>query len=100
VFAYREYLRLMAHWRTVLPPEVFMEVSYEELIRDRESVTAQVVEFCGLEWNERCLRPEDNVRSVRTPSFWQVRQPIYTTSVDRWKPYEPVLGAFAELNGD
>jgi len=56
-----------------------------------------MVAFCGLDWNEACLYPEDNERAVATPSVWQVRQPVYTGSVERWRKYEPWLGAFADL---
>jgi hypothetical protein len=56
-----------------------------------------MVEFCGLEWDEACMRPQDNTRVVKTPSVWQVRQPIYRTSMARWRKYEPWLGAFAKL---
>ena len=97
VFAYRQYQRLMEHWRSVLPPARFLEVSYEELVLDRETCTRRIVEFCGLEWNEACMSPERNDRSVVTPSLWQVRQPIYTSSIGRWKKFRPWLGAFERL---
>jgi len=97
VFAYREYERLMAHWRRVLPKDRFLEVLYEELVSDRERITREIVDFCRLEWDDACLSPERNDRSVVTPSLWQVRQPIYTSSIGRWKRFEPWLGAFDEL---
>ena len=97
VFAYQQYQRLMEHWRSVLPPARFLEVSYEELVLDRETSTRRIVEFCGLEWNEACMSPEHNDRSVVTPSLWQVRQPIYTSSIGRWKKFRPWLGAFEGL---
>ena len=97
VFVYREYLRLMEHWRRVLPPEQFIEVDYEHLVSDPEPGTRRMVDFLGLEWDEACLRPEDNQRAVKTPSMWQVRQPVYKTSTERWRKYEPWLGEFAEL---
>jgi hypothetical protein len=56
-----------------------------------------MIDFCGLEWNENCLNPERNERSVVTPSVWQVRQPIYKTSTERWRRFEPWLGAFQDL---
>ena len=56
-----------------------------------------MIEFCGLDWNEACLQPERNERAVRTPSSWQVRQPVYKSSVERWRRYEPWLGALADL---
>jgi len=97
VFAYRQYLKLMDHWRSVIPSDCFLDVSYRDLIQDRAASTRRVVAFCGLEWDEKCLRPEENIRSIRTPSFWQARQPVYTTSLHRWKRYLPCLGAFEDL---
>jgi len=97
VFAYEQYLRLMDHWRKVIPADRLFEVTYEQLVADREPLTRKMLEFIGLEWDEACLHPEDNERSVATPSVWQVRQPVYSTSVERWRRYEPWLGAFACL---
>lgn len=97
VAAYKQYLRLMEHWRQVLPPERLLEVQYEDLVQDRENVSRKVAAFCGLEWSDALLRPESNERSVVTPSVWQVRQPVYRTSVERWKRFEPWLGPFREL---
>lgn len=97
VGVYRDYQRLMDLWRRVLPPEVLLEVDYEELVTDREKVARRMIEFVGLDWNEACLSPEENIRAVTTPSQWQVRQPVYTSSVERWRRYEPWLGPFREL---
>lgn len=94
---FHQYQRLMAHWRQVLPPEIFIEVDYEELVAHQESTSRRIVEFCGLEWNEKCLRFFENKRAVRTASSWQVRQPLYASSVDRWKNYQPFLGPLAKL---
>lgn len=99
VFAYKEALRLMEHWRNTMPPSRYLQVEYEELTRDPQGVVPGILEFCGLDWNEACLHPEANPRLVRTPSFWQVRQPLYTSSVDRWKRYRPWLREFEELIG-
>ncbi len=97
VFAYREYLRLYEHWKRVIPAENLFEVEYEQIIRNgRESVSG-VLEFLGLDWTEDCLHPELNSKSVATPSFWQVRQPLFSSSIERWKRYEPWLGAFRAL---
>lgn len=96
-FYYRCYERLMAHWRAVLPPGIMLDVQYEELIADRERVTRRMVDFLGLDWNDACLRPEDNKRAVLTASSWQVRQPVYQTSTERWRRYDPWLGELAEL---
>lgn len=93
-FAYSQYLRLMAHWRSVLPADRFIEIVYEDLVGDQEATARRMVEFCGLEWEDSCLHHERNDRNVVTPSLWQVRQPMYSSSIGRWKRYEPWLGAF------
>jgi len=97
LFYYEQYLRLMAHWRQVLPPERFLEIDYEELVTDRERFSRQMIEFCGLDWDEACLHHEANDRVVKTASMWQARQPLYRTSVERWRRYEPWLGEFRRL---
>lgn len=99
VFYYKEYLRLMEHWRQTLPAERFLEVDYEEIVADREPVLRQIIDFCGLEWDDACLHHDKNPRQVITPSNWQVRQPIYSTSMQLWRKYKPWLGAFKELVG-
>ncbi len=96
-FAYREYARLMEHWRAVLPPDRFIEVDYENLVADREAVTRWLIAFTGLDWHDACLAPERNERTVTTASVWQARQPVYTTSVARWRRYEPWLGELRQL---
>lgn len=100
VFFYRQYLRLMAHWREALPPARFVEVHYEALVADPEPVTRALVAGCGLEWHDACLQPQHNRRAIRTASVWQARQPIYGGSVARWRRYEPWLGALRELIAD
>jgi hypothetical protein len=97
VFVYKEYLRMMEHWRSVLPKNRFFEVDYEELVANREPVTRRMVEFCGLKWDDACLSPERNTRTISTPSLWQARQPIYNSSVERWRNFEPWLGDFRDL---
>ncbi len=88
---YKAYERLMAHWRAVLPPGTMIEVQYEQLVRDFASEARRLVEFCGLEWDTRCLAFHENRRTVRTLSQSQVRQPLYQSAIDRWRPYEPWL---------
>jgi tetratricopeptide (TPR) repeat protein len=96
---YRQYERLMAHWAKVLPQPVF-ELRYEELTTNQEAVSRRLVEFCGLGWDERCLRFHEIERPVRTASALQVRQPMYRSSVGRWRRYEkhlaPLLEALAK----
>ena len=84
---YRDYERLMAHWRRVLPVPMF-ELSYEALVDDRERVTRELIAFAGLPWDDACLDYEGNPRAVRTASNIQVREPIYRSSVARWRNYE------------
>jgi tetratricopeptide (TPR) repeat protein len=97
VFAYEQYRRIIAHWRETLPRDRFMEIQYEDLVENREPLTRSLIEFSGLNWNDACLHHEINDRIVRTPSLWQVRQPIYKTSMARWKRFEPWIPEFAAL---
>jgi len=97
---FHSYRRLMDHWRSVLPADRFIEVDYEELTRAPEPVIRRIIAACGLSWHDACLRPESNPRAVRTPSKWQTRQPIYRTSVARWRRYEPWLGPLRALVDD
>ena len=89
---YKMYEKLMAHWRDVLPPGVMLDVRYESLTADLEGEARRIVAFCGLEWNERCLQFHENPRVVRTLSQAQVRQPLFKSSIGRWRNYEPWLG--------
>jgi tetratricopeptide (TPR) repeat protein len=97
VFFYRQYERLMEHWRNVLPPLVYHETQYEELVGDRDVRSRELIAFCGLDWDDACMLPEQNERQVRTASVWQARQPVYKTLVERWRRYEPWLGELREL---
>lgn len=94
---FRSYRRLTDHWRNVLPADRFIEVSYEDLTREPEPTIRRVIAACGLAWSDVCLHPEGNGRPVRTPSKWQARQPIYRTSIERWRHYESWLGPLREL---
>jgi tetratricopeptide (TPR) repeat protein len=97
VFCYREYLRMMDHWRYILPEATLLNIHYEQLIADRETQTRRMIAFTGLPWNDHCLQPEQNTRPITTASAWQARQPVYASSVERWRRYEPWLGALREL---
>lgn len=88
---FREHRRLMAHWRAILPSGSILDVPYEALIADQESWTRKILEFLGLEWDERCLEFHKTKRPVATSSFWQVRQRIYRASVARWRNYEKFI---------
>jgi tetratricopeptide (TPR) repeat protein len=88
---YRDYERLMEHWRETLPSPI-LDVPYEALVSDPEDWSRKLIEFLGLPWDQRCLSFYETERAVFTPSSWQVRQPIYTSSVRRWRHYEKHLG--------
>jgi tetratricopeptide (TPR) repeat protein len=94
---YAQYLRLMQHWRNVLPGR-YIEVDYEDTVADLESVARRIIAHAGLTWDDACLAFHETKRPVRTASLAQVRQPIYTKSKGRWANYEPWLGEwFAKL---
>jgi tetratricopeptide (TPR) repeat protein len=96
-FRFRQYLRLMDHWRSVLPVPIH-EISYEETVADLEGTARKLVTACGLNWEPACLSFHRTQRTIRTASLIQVRKPVYTTSVGRWKNYETELaGLFASL---
>ncbi len=102
-FYHRHYERLMDHWRRVLPLRMH-EVAYEEMVAGQETVSRNLVAFCGLDWDERCLEFHRSTRTVQTASKLQVRQPIYSQSVRRWKrfahhlqPLRDALGGLAQL---
>lgn len=88
---YCDYQALMTHWRAVLPLEIY-DLDYETLVSDPEPETRRLLTFCGLDWEPGCAAAHRTQRSVRTASRWQVRQPIYNSSVARWRRYERHLG--------
>jgi tetratricopeptide (TPR) repeat protein len=95
---YRAYDALMAHWRAALPAGAMLEVQYEDVVADLEAEARRIVAYCGLEWDARCLDFHETVRPVRTASLTQVRQPLYKSSVGRWRAYAAHLGPLlAEL---
>ncbi|HTU93620.1 MAG TPA: sulfotransferase [Gemmataceae bacterium] len=94
-FYYRQYERLMRHWREVLPIPVY-EVEYEELVRDPERISRGLIAFCGLDWSECCLAFHENRRPVQTASLVQVRRPLYASSIARWKRYESHLSSLRQ----
>jgi hypothetical protein len=95
-----EYERLMAHWRDALPLKI-LDLQYEDTVADLEGQARRLIAFLGAPWNDRCLDFHVNARAVQTPSRWQVRRPIYSRSIGRWKAYAEYLpeldSAFAEL---
>lgn len=97
VHYYREHQRIMAHWRSVLPPGFILDVPYEELVVDQETWSRKMLDFIGLEWDGRVLEFHTNTRQVTTASAWQVRQKIYKSSVARWHNYEKFIGPLKSL---
>jgi tetratricopeptide (TPR) repeat protein len=97
VARFRDYRRLMAHWRSALPVSM-LEFNYEETVTDLPGAARRLVEWCGLDWEPACLTFHESIRPIRSSSVMQARQPIYTRSVGRWRNYERELGAlFAAL---
>jgi Flp pilus assembly protein TadD len=96
---YRVHQRLMDHWCSAMPKGTILEVPYEDLVSDQEAWTRKILDFVGLEWDERCLRFYETKRSVVTASAWQVRQKVYKQSVERWRHYEKFVGPLKGLKG-
>ncbi len=98
---YRGYRDLMAHWRSVLPPGAMLDVAYEDVVDDLEGQARRLIDYCGLPWDDRCLSFHETRRPVRTASAIQVRQPIFRSSLERWRKYEsgiaPLLDELGEL---
>jgi len=88
---YSQYLRLMAHWRSVLPIDTMLELEYESMVQNQEEETQRLLAFLDLEWDEACLDFHKKKRRVFTASHLQVSKPLYSSSVKRWKKYEKYL---------
>ena len=88
---YQCYARIMQHWRQILPKNAWLDLEYEELIKNTKTEAERLISFCDLPWHDDCLTFYQSKRQVRTASFTQVRQPIYTSSVERWRRYEKEL---------
>jgi hypothetical protein len=95
---FRNYQRLMNHWRSVLPVGAMLDVPYEGLVADPPKWTRTLLDFIGVPWNPRCLEFHRTARTVVTASKWQVRQAIDTSSVERWRPYERFIGPLMALH--
>jgi len=90
---YIAYHQLMAHWRDVAPGS-FLDVDYETLVADQEAESRRIIDWCGLEWEPACLEFHRSTTPAATASAAQVRQPIYSTSVGKWRCYEKQLAPF------
>ena len=97
---YRAYYELMEHWRNVLPAGSVLDIRYEDLVADIEGQARRLLAFCELEWDARVLDFHTTARPVKTWSAQQVRQPVYASSVARWRNYEHRLGPLIEALGD
>ena len=97
---YRAYARLMDHWRAVLPPGSFFELQYEKLVEDPATEVRALLGYCGLVWDDACMKFHETERSVKTASITQVRRPMYKSSVQKWRRYEKHLGPLLETLGD
>ncbi|PHR92713.1 MAG: protein-tyrosine sulfotransferase [Robiginitomaculum sp.] len=96
---YSDFDALMTHWRNVLPANRFMEINYEDIVFDQEVQTRRLLEFCDLSWDEKCMRFHENEAPVSTASSVQVRQPLYSGSIGRWKKYGDKLEGLKEALG-
>src|SRR5262249_41930035 len=96
---YRQYRRLMEHWRQCFGSDVF-DFHYDSFVREPAVQAARLFEFLGLEWDERYLSPESRSGAVKTASVWQVREPLYTRSSGRAVNYLPHLGDLREYLSD
>jgi len=85
---YAEYLRIMEHWRRILPAGAMLEVPYEGLVSEQEEWTRKLLDFVGIPWDPRCINFHETDRSVMSASKWQVRQRMSRSSVERWRNYE------------
>jgi tetratricopeptide (TPR) repeat protein len=95
---YHDYVRLLAHFDEVLPGRVH-RVIYERMVEDTEAEVRRLLAYCGLDYDERCLRFYENDRAVRTASSEQVRSPIFREGVERWRHYAPWLGPLEQALG-
>ena len=95
---YADYVALMAHFDEVLPGRIH-RVIYEDMVADTETQVRALLDYCGLEFDDRCLRFFENERAVRTASSEQVRRPIYREGLDQWRHFAPWLGPLEEALG-
>jgi Sulfotransferase family len=93
---FQAYRRLIEHWQAVLPVPI-LNVDYEQTVADVEASARQLIDWCGLEWEPACIAFHEKDRPVRTASVTQVRQPVYRSSVARWKNYRETLNPLFSL---
>lgn len=96
---YLAHRKIMAHWEKLFPGDIY-EANYERIVNNQEEESRKLIEYCGLPWDDQCLRFFETERRVKTASAEQVRRPIYKDSMKKWKKYEPYLGELIETLGD
>lgn len=89
---YRRYMKMMEHWHSILPPGRILDVHYENNVASPEHEARRLLEYLEMPWDEACLKFFENKRAIKTASLNQVRKPIYSSSVARWKRFEKHLG--------
>jgi len=97
-YYWQGYRRLMDHWRKATGLEI-LEIGYEKLVRDIDGQSRRLLEFMGLDWTPAVLDFHKNNRAVQTPSRWQVRKPLYSSSSGRWRDYEKHIGPLIDAAG-
>lgn len=97
---YRFYRQAMNHWEKNLPEGKIIDIHYEQLVKDNETKTRELIAKCGLEWSNKCLEFYKEKRAINTASLWQARQPIYTSSSKRWHHYSKHLAGLAQALAD
>lgn len=95
---YRQYQALMAHWHHIMPEQIF-DFQYEDLITNQEERTRALLEYCELDWDDKCLTFHKTERAISTASDMQVRKPLYKEAVERWKKYESHLSELRHAIG-
>jgi len=93
---YKQYERIMNHWRSVIPASSMIEIDYENLVKDQVRESRRLVKFIGLEWDDSCVDFHRKSRRVHTASDLQVKRPMYSSSIGRWKHYEKHLEALEQ----
>jgi tetratricopeptide (TPR) repeat protein len=97
--AYLGYRRLMAHWHRMFPNQI-LDIRYEDLVQNPETVSRKLLQHCDVQWQPQVLDYQKLERPVNTASLWQARQPIYQSSIGRWKSYRKFLEPLSELISD
>ena len=96
---YKSYRTIMAHWRRCVPLDI-CRVHYEQLTEDPEGTIRNLLSQCGLPWDDRCLQHHQTARAVKTASQWQVKDPVYSSSVGRWRKYRGYIKPWLDYFGE